>query len=104
MFTIDCQVIIYATYKKNKINIDVNLASHAHQVPQVGFPQILPVTNAIKVNIAPIGAIDFANKLKLGFLKINQQTHERARKEYEPSANQAAGTCIYIIRIESPCK
>ena len=63
-----------------KINIDVNLASHAHQVPQVGFPHILPVTNAINVNIAPIGAIDFANKLKLGFLKINQQTQERARK------------------------
>ena len=40
----------------NNINIDVILASHAHQVPQVGFPQIDPVTKAIKVNKIPDGA------------------------------------------------
>tara|TARA_B100000212_G_C27125372_1_gene426758 strand:+ start:298 stop:435 length:138 start_codon:yes stop_codon:yes gene_type:complete len=36
--------------------MDVILASHAHQVPQVGFPQIEPVTNAIKLKINPEGA------------------------------------------------
>ena len=72
--------------------MDVNLASHAHHVPQVGFPQMLPVTNAINVNVAPIGAIDFANKLNIGFLKINQAIQESAKKEYELSASQAAGT------------
>ena len=89
-------------YKKNKISIDVNLASHAHQVPQVGFPQMLPVTNAMIVNTAPIGAIDFANKLNIGFLKTNQAIQEIASIEYDPSESHAAGTCTYIILIESP--
>ena len=39
-----------------RINIDVILASHAHHVPHVGFPQIAPVTNAIILKINPEGA------------------------------------------------
>ena len=35
----------------------VKRASHTHQVPHIGLPQIAPVTKAIKVNIAPIGAM-----------------------------------------------
>ena len=42
----------------NKINVEVILASHCHQVPQVGMPQIEPEKSAKKVTIAPIGAID----------------------------------------------
>ena len=41
---------------KNNINSDVNLASHTHQVPQVGFPQIEPVNKVANVNTAPMGA------------------------------------------------
>ena len=41
----------------NKINVEVILASHCHQVPQVGIPHIDPDINAINVVIAPIGAI-----------------------------------------------
>ena len=56
-------------YKKNKINIDVILASHTHQVPHVGLPQIDPVTIAIKVKLAPISDADlqkiFASKCLL---------------------------------------
>ena len=36
--------------------MDVILASQAHQVPQVGLPQIEPVTSAIKLNTNPVGA------------------------------------------------
>jgi|TARA_B100000902_G_C27119977_1_gene818147 hypothetical protein len=42
----------------NNIRVDIILASHAHQVPQVGIPHIEPEIKAIKVVIAPIGAID----------------------------------------------
>ena len=45
-------------YMINNINVEIILASHAHQVPHVGIPQIEPETRAIKVVIAPIGAID----------------------------------------------
>ena len=36
--------------------MDVILASQAHHVPQVGLPQIEPVTNAIILNTNPEGA------------------------------------------------
>ena len=35
---------------------DVSRASHTHQVPQVGLPQIAPVASASTVKDAPIGA------------------------------------------------
>ena len=47
---------IYARYKNNKISSDVSLASQTHQVPYFGLPQTAPVTRAIKVKVAPIGA------------------------------------------------
>ena len=47
--------------------MDVILASQAHQVPQVGFPQIEPVTNAIILKTKPEGAKLFAIKKKFLF-------------------------------------
>jgi hypothetical protein len=41
----------------NSIKVEVILASHCHHVPHVGIPQIDPEDRAIKVSIAPIGAI-----------------------------------------------
>ena len=49
--------IIIAKYKNNKINSEVKRASHTHQVPHMGFPQSEPVTRAMTVNEAPIGAV-----------------------------------------------
>ena len=54
----------------HKINIDVIRASHAHQVPQVGFPQIDPVTKAIILNTKPDGAKLFEIKKKFLILKM----------------------------------
>ena len=42
---------------KNRIRTEVSLASHTHQVPHIGLPQIEPVTRAMAVNMAPTGAI-----------------------------------------------
>ena len=42
----------------NSINVDVILASHCHQVPQVGIPHIDPDNKPMNVIIAPIGAAD----------------------------------------------
>ena len=39
--------------------MDVMRASQTHQVPQVGLPQMAPVTRAIKVRAAPMGAQAF---------------------------------------------
>ena len=47
----------YPKYQKNKINIEVRRASHAHQVPQIGLPQIAPVIKVIKVKTQPISAM-----------------------------------------------
>ena len=44
-------------YTINKIATDVNLASHTHQVPHIGFPHIDPENKHNIVNTAPIGAI-----------------------------------------------
>ncbi len=35
---------------------EVSRASHTHHVPHIGLPQSEPVTNASKVNAAPIGS------------------------------------------------
>jgi hypothetical protein len=45
-------------YIINRIKVEVILASHCHQVPHVGMPQIDPENNAMKVIITPTGAAD----------------------------------------------
>ena len=44
-------------YIINNIKVEVILASHCHQVPQVGIPHTDPEKSAKKVTNAPIGAI-----------------------------------------------
>ena len=72
--------------------MDVILASHAHQVPHVGFPQIDPVTKAIKVKRIPEGAKLF--EIKIIFLFLNKKTEKdnMAIVEKIPKDIQAAGT------------
>src|SRR5471032_3191302 len=43
-------------YRNSRISIEVRRASHTHQAPQVGLPQIAPVTSATTVIQAPTGA------------------------------------------------
>ena len=50
--------------------MEVILASQAHHVPQVGFPQIEPVTSAIILKTKPEGAKLFEIKKKFFILKI----------------------------------
>ena len=50
--------------------MEVILASQAHHVPQVGLPQIDPVTNAIILKTKPDGAKLLAIKKKFFNLKI----------------------------------
>ena len=52
-----CRVKI-PRYIINNINVEVILASHCHQVPHVGIPQIDPENKPINVIIAQIGAAD----------------------------------------------
>ena len=53
---IEAYKTITPIYKNNNISSDVSLASQTQYVPQVGLPQTMPVTNAIIVKRAPIGA------------------------------------------------
>ena len=80
--------------------MEVILASQAHHVPQVGFPQIEPVTKAIMLNTKPDGAKLFDIKKKFFILKIYPITDNNVIAEKIPSEVQAAGTCTYIILTE----
>tara|TARA_B100000424_G_scaffold256344_1_gene236226 strand:- start:2265 stop:2483 length:219 start_codon:yes stop_codon:yes gene_type:complete len=72
--------------------MEVILASHAHQVPQVGFPHIDPVTKAIKVNRIPEGAKLFEIKIKFLFLNTKTEKDNNAIVEKIPKDIHAAGT------------
>ena len=84
----------------SRINIDVILASQAHQVPHVGFPHIAPVTRAIILNTKPEGAKLFEIKKKFFILNIYPITDNKVIDEKIPSEIQAAGTCTYMILTE----
>ena len=70
--------------------MDVNLASHTHQVPQVGFHQSDPVTIDIKAKIHPIGTMLFASnginlilktKLQIEAILINPKQPKEIKEE-----------------------
>ena len=84
--------------------MDVNLASHAHQVPQVGCPHNDPVTIAKQVNIRPNGAILLVIIIKFFVLKIKLAIESKAMQVKEAKPIQAEGTWTYIILTLSPCK
>ena len=89
----ECKPII-AEQIKTKFNVEVNLASQTHQVPQVGLPQIDPVNNAYKVKLAPIGAADFNNIPEIFTLQtivINPHTAMNIKIDWP---NIAEGTCM----------
>ena len=46
-------------YIRNSTKTEVSRASHTHQVPHIGLPQIEPVSSASAVNTAPMGAARF---------------------------------------------
>src|SRR5690606_16723898 len=92
-----CKAII-PTYKKNRISIKVMRASQSHQVPQVGLPQIEPVTNARKVKAAPKGAAAF-NVIKQTLIRQTKPTRpQKAINKYTACAKNAEGTWIKIMR------
>ena len=86
----------------HNINIEVILASQSHQVPQVGLPQIDPVTKATKQKTNPEGAKLFAIKKNILFLKTITKIERVAINENMPSEIHADGTWTYIILTESP--
>ena len=85
-----------------RINIDVNLASQTHEVPQVGFPQKEPVTIEIKEKTNPIGAKLLFIKERNLILKIMLKMELSPIKPKQPIAIKEDGTCTYIILTESP--
>ena len=72
--------------------MDVNLASHAHQVPQVGCPHNDPVIIAKQVNINPIGAILLVIIIKFFVLKIKLAIESKAMQVKEAKPIQDDGT------------
>ena len=94
---------IIIRYNINNIATDVNLASHTHHVPHIGFPHNDPVTKQIKVKVAPIGATaELIIKLK-GILKVRPTILYMVIIKNVNKANQAEGTWIYIILTVDPC-
>ena len=82
--------------------MEVNLASHTHQIPQVGFPQSEPVTIEINEKIHPIGAKLFANNDISLILKIKLKIEAIPINPKQLRAIKDDGTCTYIILTESP--
>ena len=82
--------------------MDVSLASHAHQIPQVGFPHNDPVTTETTVKTKPTGAKLFAIKDTNLVLKIRLEIEANPIKAKHPSEINEEGTCTYIILTESP--
>ena len=82
--------------------MDVNLASHTHHVPQVGFPHNEPVTIEIIEKTNPTGAKLFANNGINLILKIKLQIEAIPINPKQPRAIKDDGTCTYIILTESP--
>ena len=82
--------------------MDVNLASHTHQIPHVGLPHKDPVTIAVNVKTAPIGARLFAIKGINLILKIKFRIDAIPISPKHPNAMKEDGTCTYIILTESP--
>ena len=80
--------------------MEVIRASQAHQVPQVGLPQIEPVTNAIILKTKPEGAKLFEIKKKFFNLNMYPTIDKNVIEENIPSDIQAAGTWTYIILTE----
>ena len=72
--------------------MDVNLASHAHQVPQVGCPHNDPVTIAKHVNISPNGAMLLVIIIKFLVLKTKLAIESKAIQVKEAKPIQADGT------------
>ena len=72
--------------------MEVILASQAHHVPQVGLPQIDPVTKAMRLKTKPDGAKLFAMIAKFLFLKMKIPNDRKAMNENIPKEIHAAGT------------
>ena len=83
--------------------MDVNLASHTHQVPQVGFPHKDPVTIETNAKIHPTGARLLAIRDIILILKIKFKIENIPINPKHVSAIKEEGTCTYIILTESPC-
>ena len=88
--------------KKNKINIEVSLASQTHQIPHVGLPHKDPVAIEINVKIAPIGAKLFVINGIIFILNIKFKMDPVPIIENMPKARKDEGTWTYIILTESP--
>ncbi|GFT08571.1 hypothetical protein NPIL_567851 [Nephila pilipes] len=82
----------YPVYRKNKISIEVSLASHTHQVPQVPFPQMLPVIKHIVEKTVPAGAAACAKILAMLLFHTNEMKLSDAMSPYIPRASHAEGT------------
>ena len=64
--------------------MEVILASHAHHVPHVGFPQIEPVTKAIILKTNPEGAKLFDTKKKFIFRSEERRVGKECRSRWSP--------------------
>ncbi len=69
--------------------MEVSRASHAHHTPQVGRPQIDPVTNVSTVNTVPTSIADTARRSK-NRLRVLGHNHSALDKAAMPNARYNA--------------
>src|SRR5690554_1952064 len=89
-----CPKAIIPKYKNNRISIAVRRASHTHHAPQVGLPQTAPVSSAITVIQAPIGAACWTATSAIFIFQTKPTMPAIASEIYVDCAKKAAGTWI----------
>src|SRR5690606_7748884 len=68
-------------YIRKSTKTEVRRASHTHQVPHIGLPQIEPVASASSVKTAPIGAADFTETSASGWRQTSVPSDDSAMIE-----------------------
>src|SRR5882672_7419015 len=93
----------YPRYMTKRIETLVSRASHVHQMPQVGFPQIEPVAIVMPVKTTPTSAEACASRSAASarFARYAiDATKTTAKARY---ATHTLGTCRYMMRCTLPC-
>ena len=76
----------------DETTMDVNLASHTHQVPHMGLPHNEPVIKQIRVKVAPIGATAALTMKLKGVLNASPMMLYTVIIKKVNKASQAEGT------------
>ena len=72
---------MWPRYRKNSTSTEVSRASHTHQAPHIGLPQMLPVSRQSAVKPAPTGPISTAARSASGCRHTSDRTEHSGQRQ-----------------------